>query len=81
MFVLVKLLAVICCGIMFRRMKLSSLPNIVWVVKSRRLRWSWHVVRMGEERGVQRVLVGKPQRKRPLGRPRHRWADNIKMDF
>jgi hypothetical protein len=59
---------------------LNSLPNIVRVVKSRRMRWVGHVARMGEERGVHRVLVGKPERKRPLGRPRRRWEDNIKMD-
>jgi len=51
------------------------------VVKSRRMRWAEHVVRMGEGRGVHRVLVGKPEGKRPLGRPRHRWEDNIKMDL
>ena len=60
---------------------LYSLPNIVRVVKSRRMRWAGHVARMGEDRGVQRVLVGKPEGKRPLGRPRHRWEDNIKMDL
>jgi hypothetical protein len=57
---------------------LYSLPNIVRVVKSRRMRWVWHVV---EERGVHSVLVGKPEGKRPLERPRHRWEDNIKMDL
>jgi hypothetical protein len=51
------------------------------VVKSRRMRWAGHVARMGEDRGVQRVLVGKPEGKRPLGRPKCRWEDNIKMDF
>jgi len=60
---------------------LYSLPNIVRVVKSRRMRWAVHVARMGEGRGVLRVLVGKPEGKRPLGRPRRRWEDNIKMDF
>ena len=45
------------------------------------MRWAGHVVRMGEGRGVHRVLVGKPEGKRPLGRPSHRWEDNIKMDF
>jgi len=58
---------------------LHSLPNIVRVVKSRRMRKPGHVARMGENRVVQRVLVGKPERKRPLGRPRRRWEDNIKM--
>ena len=56
---------------------LYSLPNIVRVVKSRRMRWAGHVVRMGG-RGVYRVLVGKPEGKRPLGRPRCRWEYNIK---
>ena len=60
---------------------LYFLPNIVRVVKSRRMRWAGHVARMREGRGVHRVLVGKPEGKRPLGRPRHRWEDNIKMDL
>jgi len=60
---------------------LYSLPNIVRVVKSRRMRWVGHVARMGQWRGVYRVLVGKPEGKRPLGRPRRRWEDNIKMDL
>ena len=60
---------------------LYSLPSIVRVVKSRRMRWAGHVARMGEDRGVHRVLVGKPEGKRPLGRPRRRWEDNIKMDL
>jgi hypothetical protein len=59
---------------------LYSLPNIVRVVKLRRMRWAGHVACMREERGVHRVLVGKPEGKWPLGRPRHRWEDNIKMD-
>jgi len=63
------------------RMILYSLPNIVRVVKSRRMRWARHVPRMGEDRGVHRVLVGRPEGKRPLGRPRCRWEDNIKMDL
>jgi hypothetical protein len=58
-----------------------SLTNIVRVVKSRRMRWTGHVARMGQGRGVYRVLVGKPEGKRPLGRPRRRWEDNIKMDL
>ena len=58
---------------------LYSLPNIVRVVKSRRMRWAGHVARMGQRRGVYRVLVEKPEGKRPLGRPRRRWEDNIKM--
>jgi len=60
---------------------LYSLPNIVWVVKSRRMRWAGHVARMGEDRDVHRVLVGKLEGKRLLGRPRRRLEDNIKMDL
>ena len=60
---------------------LYSSPNIVWVIKSRKMRWAGHVARMGEERGVYRFLVGKPEGKRPLGRPRRRWVDNITMDL
>ena len=56
-------------------------PNIVRVIKSRRMRWAGHVVRMGEERGAYRVLVGKPEGKRPLGRPRRRCVYNIRMDL
>jgi hypothetical protein len=55
-------------------------PNIVRVIKSRRMRWAGHVARMGERRGVYRVLVGKTEGKRPLGRPRRRWENNNKMD-
>jgi len=53
----------------------------VRVIKSRRMRWDGHVARMGEEKGVYRVLVGKPEGKRPLGKPRHRWVDNIRTDL
>ena len=60
---------------------LYSLPNIVRVIKSRRMRWAGHVARMGEERGVYRVLLGKPEGRRPVGRPRRRWVDNITMDL
>ena len=60
---------------------LYSLPNIGWVIKSRRMRWAGHVARMGEGRGVYRILVRKPEGRRPLGRPRRRWEDNIKMDL
>jgi hypothetical protein len=56
-------------------------PNIVRVIKSRRMRWAGHVTCMGEGRGAYRVLVGRPKGKRALGRPRHRWEDNIKMDL
>ena len=51
------------------------------VIKSRRMRWAGHVARVGEESGLYRVLVGKPEGKRPLGRPRRRWVDNIRMDL
>jgi len=60
---------------------LYSSPNFVRVIKSRRMRWAEHVARMGEERGVYRVLVGKPEGKRPLGRPRRTWVGNIGMDL
>jgi hypothetical protein len=60
---------------------LYSSPNIFRVIKSRRMRWAGHVAHMGEGRGAYRVLVGRPEGKRPLGRPRRRWEDNIKMDL
>jgi hypothetical protein len=60
---------------------LYSSPNIVRVIKSRRMKWAGHVARMGEGRGVYRVLVRRPGGKRPLGRSRRRWEDNIKMDL
>jgi len=60
---------------------MSSSPNIVRVIKSRIMRWAGRVARMGEKRGVYRVLVEKSEGKRPLGRPRHRWEDNIRMDL
>ena len=56
-------------------------PNTVRVIKSRRMRWAGRVARMGESRGVYRVLVGKPERHRAFGRPRRRWEDNIKIDL
>jgi len=58
-----------------------SSPNIVRVIKSRRMRWAGYVARMGEKRGVYRVLVWKPEGRRPLGRPRRRWVNNIRMDL
>jgi hypothetical protein len=58
---------------------LYSSPNIIRVIKSRRLRWAGNVARMGERRGVYRALVGKPEARRPFGRPGRRWEDNIKM--
>jgi len=60
---------------------LYSSPNIVRGIKSRRERWAGHVARMGEERGVYRVLLGKPEGRRPRGRTRLRWVDNIRMDL
>jgi hypothetical protein len=60
---------------------LNSSPNIVRVIKSRRMRWAGNVERMREERGVYKVLVRKPEGKTPLGRPRRRWVDNIRMDL
>ena len=60
---------------------LYSSPNIVRVIKSRRMRWAGHVARMGEGRGVYKVLVGKPEGKRPLGRPRRRRENNIRTDL
>jgi hypothetical protein len=59
---------------------LFTSPNNVRVIKSRRMRWAGHVAHMGERKGVYRVLVRKPEGKRPLGRPRRRWEDNIKVD-
>jgi hypothetical protein len=60
---------------------LYSSPSIIRIIKSRRMRWAGHVARMGEKRNVYRLLVGKLEGKRPLGRPRRRWIDNIKMDL
>jgi hypothetical protein len=59
---------------------LYSSPNIIHVIKSRRIRWVGHVARMGEKRGAYRILVGRPEGRQPLGRPRRRWEDNIKVD-
>jgi hypothetical protein len=56
-------------------------PSIIRIVKSRRMRWEGHVARKGKKRNTYRLLVGKPEGKRPLGRPRRRWVDNIRMDF
>jgi hypothetical protein len=60
---------------------LYSSPNIIWVIKSRIMRWAGHVAHMGEGRGAYRILVGRPEGRRPLERPRRRWEDNIKMDL
>jgi hypothetical protein len=60
---------------------LYSSPSIIRIIKSRRMIWAGHVTRMGEKRNAYRLLVGKPEGKRPLGRPRRRWVDNIRMDL
>jgi hypothetical protein len=60
---------------------LYSSPGIVRVIKARRMRWAGHVARMGEVRGAYNILVGRPEGRRPLGRPRRRWVDNIRMDL
>jgi len=64
-----------------RRLMICTPHLIVWVIKSRRMRWVGHVACMRERRGIYRVLLGKPEGKRPMGRPRHRWEDNIKIDL
>jgi hypothetical protein len=56
-------------------------PSIIRVIKSRRMKWAGHVARMGERRNAYRILVGNPEGKRPLGSPRRRWVDNIKLDL
>jgi hypothetical protein len=60
---------------------LYSSPSIVRVIKARRIKWAGHVARMGEMRGAYNILVGRPEGRRPLGRPRRRWVENIKMDL
>jgi hypothetical protein len=60
---------------------LYSSPSIIRVIKARRVRWAGYVARMGEVRGAYNILVGRPEGRRPLGRPRSRWEDNIKMDL
>jgi hypothetical protein len=60
---------------------LYSSPNVIRIIKSRRMKWAGYVARMGEKRNMYRLLVGKPEGKRPPGRPRRRWINNIKMDL
>jgi hypothetical protein len=60
---------------------LYSSPSIIRMINSRRMRWAGHVARIGEKRNAYRILVGKPEGRRPLGRPRCRWVDNVKMDL
>ena len=67
--------------VMSRRPLLNEYYGSLLGIKLPAMRWAGHVARMGEERGVYRVLVGKPEGKRPLGRPRRRWVDNIRMDL
>jgi hypothetical protein len=63
-----------------RKLQHEELHNL-YLIKSRRMRWAGHVARMGEKRNAYRILVGKPEGTRPLGRPRRRWVDNIKMNL
>jgi hypothetical protein len=60
---------------------LYSSPSIIRIIRLRRMRWADHVARMGEQKNAYRLLVGNPEGKRPLGRPRRRWVDNIRMDL
>jgi hypothetical protein len=60
---------------------LYSSPSIIRIIMSRRMRWTGHVARMGEKRNMHRLLVGKPEGRRPLGRLRHKWINNIKLDL
>jgi hypothetical protein len=60
---------------------LYSSPSIIRIIKSRRMRWAGHVARMGEKRNAYRILVGKPEGRRPLARPRRRWVGNIKINL
>jgi len=79
-YVLVVMAALLVMVVVMTVNDLYSSPYIVRVIKSRRMRWVGHVARMGEERGVYSVLVGNPEGKRPLGRPRRRWVD-IRMNL
>jgi hypothetical protein len=60
---------------------LYSSPSIIRIIKARRMSWAGHVARMGKKRNAYRLLVGKPEGRRPLGTPRRRWVDNIRMDL
>jgi hypothetical protein len=60
---------------------LYSSPSIIRIIKSRRMRWAGHVAQIGEKRNAYRLLVGNPERQKPLRRPRRRWEDNIRMDL
>jgi hypothetical protein len=61
--------------------KLYSLPSIIRMIKSRKMEWAGHVARMGAKRNAYKILVGKPEEKKPVGNPRHSWVDNVKMDL
>jgi hypothetical protein len=65
----------------FKTSNVKCNVDIIRMIKSRRMRWAGHVARMGATRNAYRILVGKPEGRRPLGRPRRRWVDNIKMDL
>jgi hypothetical protein len=65
----------------FRKLKFLNKANKITMINSRGMRWAGHVARMGETRNAYRILMGKPEGKRPLGRPRRRWVDNIKMNL
>jgi hypothetical protein len=71
----------LCFFFLFSGHKLYSSPDIIRMIKSTRMRWAEHIARMGEKRNACRILVGKLEGKRPLGRPRRRWVDNIKIDL
>jgi hypothetical protein len=60
---------------------LYSLPNVIRMIKTRRMRWAGNIIRMGKKRNAYRILMGKPEGKKTLERPRYRWVDNIKMDL
>jgi hypothetical protein len=78
----VVLCIVMCVNVYYcHRVSTQLQLNISYHIKYRRMRWAGHVARMGEERSVHRVLVGKTEEKRPLGKPRRRWEDDIKMDL
>jgi hypothetical protein len=74
----------VCCVKWFMNYEMENLycsPSIIRIIKSRRMRWTGHVARMGKKRNAYKILAGKPEGKRPLGRPRRRWEDNIRMDL
>jgi hypothetical protein len=70
----------LCCDFQIQPSYIEASPNIGWMIKPRGMRWARHVAYMGVGRGAYRILVGRRDRRRSLGRPRHRWEDNIKTD-